>query len=172
MIGYNTLLALAWLTAAPTEEAPLSRFSNSPGLSRVIDLNQQGTILGEREVIEAGMTLSVNGYLRRGQRDCDLPIPEGFTHFEVARLSETGSVVGFATRPLGHPQGNQRACVWDSERDRVELLDLPDSFRGSCAFDIDADATTVCGYLVGRDPPRMLPCIWQRSGQGWPCRPT
>jgi probable HAF family extracellular repeat protein len=49
------------------------------------------------------------------------------------------------------------------------LLDLPDGFRGSCAFDIDAHGTTACGYLVGRDPPRLLPCIWQRSAQSWQC---
>ncbi len=165
----QVFLAHRRLPARCAANETLVRFSHSPGWSVVLDCNQQGLVLGEHEVADPEIGLSLNPYLRRGDEDLSLPIPESFTHIEVARLSETGLVVGFATRPIGHPEGNQQACIWDSQNARVELLEIPDGFRGSSAFDIDADGSTVCGYVVGRDPPRLTPCVWQRSATDWRC---
>jgi uncharacterized membrane protein len=96
-----------------------------------------------------------------------VPIPETFTHVEVQALDGRDQVVGFATRPAGHPQGNQRAFVHDLSRGSTVLLPLPNEFRGSCAFDISRDGTCVSGYVVGRAPPRMSPCVWTRRHEEW-----
>ncbi len=162
------LIVLA-VCAAPEENLPLVRFVEPPGISRVLDLSQQGLMLMEREIVEPTSALSPVPMLRKDDLQQSLSIPKSFTHREVYRLSENGWAVGFATRPMGHPQGNQQACIWEFSSGRVVLLELPDGFRGSCAFDIDASASTVSGYLTGRDPPRLLPCLWQRDEEQWKC---
>lgn len=169
MRGIWGLLLIIVSSAHCAAEPALLRFSQSPGWSGVLDCNQQGLILGEHEVAEPAIGLSLQPLLRRGDVDLPLPIPESFTHIEVSRVSENGLVIGFATRPIGHPQGNQQACVWYSQTGQVQLLDTPDGYRGSSAFDIDAAGLTASGYVVGRDPPRLSPCIWQRSGALWRC---
>ena len=147
------------------------RFVDSPGHHTVRDLNQQGLILEEREVVEPSLVSTLTPFLRRQDRSQPLPIPDGFTHREVYRLSDKGMAVGFASRPMGHPRGSQRACVWDEASGGVERLGLPSSYRGSCAFDIDAQGTTISGFLTGRDPPRLLPCVWRLESSVWHCTP-
>jgi hypothetical protein len=79
-------------------------------------------------------------------------------------------VVGFVTRPGGDPDGSQRAFVWTTAEPKPELLPLPDTFRDSCAFDGSHDARVISGYVLGRDPPRLQPCVWRREAAGWSCQ--
>ena len=112
----------------------------------------------------------MESYVRVDGTDRSVPIPEEFTHVEPQVITNSGHVIGFATRPAGHPQGNQRAWVWAIDQPVAELLPLPDGFRGSCAFDSSQDAHRVCGYVLGRDPPRMIPCVWDKGSDGWTCQ--
>ncbi len=171
MVSLRCLLAFTLTASAPAETDSLVRFTHSPGYHTVRDLNSPGLILEEREVVEPSGVSTLTPFLRQQDRSRPLPIPEDFTHREVYRLSDSGMAVGFASRPMGHPQGSQRACVWDAASGRVELLELPDSYRGSCAFDINAQGTTISGFLTGRDPPRLLPCVWRREPTVWRCTP-
>jgi hypothetical protein len=167
-----TVMAIAlWLAPRPAGAVELTTLNNSPGVSEVLSVNRQGTILGRREIADAG-ALSMELYLREGNVDRAVPIPEGFTHVEAQVITDRSQVVGFATRPLGTPGGLQRGLVWTIAQDRPELLPIPDGFGGSCAFDAAQDGRSVCGYVLGSGPPRMIPCVWQRpeDGSEWSCQ--
>jgi hypothetical protein len=147
----------------------LMTFRNSPAISEVISLNDRGMILGRRELmLEAGL-LSMESYLRVDGRDGPVPVPDEFTHVEPRVITPSGHVVGFATRPADDPRGNQRAWVWAVTEAVPELLPLPRGFRGSCGLGATRDARRVIGYVLGSDPPRLQPCVWQREESGWSC---
>ncbi len=146
----------------------LEMFTNSPGFCEVTGLNRAGWVLGRREMAGPG-TLTLTPFLRKDGRDESIPIPDDFTNVEVLGLSDSGHLVGFATRPLGHPQGNQRAVVWDANSASSVLLPLADGYRGSCAFDISQDGCHAVGFLLGRDPARLKPCRWDRADETWSC---
>ena len=154
---------------ADAEESKLQLIENSSGISRVVDLNANGQIIGLREIVERGIGLRQQSFFRSGDRDVVVPLLKGFTNMEPLALSDNGMVVGYAGRPLGHPQGSLRAFLWDVRGDAsVGLGTLPDD-RSSHAFDISADGHLVTGYSVGRDPARMVPCVWEQVDGVWCC---
>ena len=136
----------------------------------VVHLNERGDRLEQVEALDADSLLSLSARIHTHEgEELPVPIPEMFTNIDVFRLSNAGQVVGTATRPVGDPRGNQSGIVHDRRKKTTELLPHPESYRGSSAFDISADGNRVSGFVVGRDPPRVQPCVWQRGQDGWEC---
>ena len=63
MWASQSLIVLAAWTI-PLADPPLVRFVEPPGISRVLDLSQQGLMLIEREVIESTSALSFAPFQR------------------------------------------------------------------------------------------------------------
>lgn len=152
------------------ESPPLQLIDNSIGLSRVVDLNARGDILGTKEV-ELQFGLGQESFFRRGTKESKIALPDNFTNLEPQSLSDTGTVVGYVSRVIGHPNGSLRAFAWDTTTATHHHLELPPDMTGSVALDISSDATVISGYLSGSNPARMLPCIWQAGGKSWKCTP-
>jgi uncharacterized membrane protein len=125
--------------------------------------------LGEKEFVEADSSLSERPFFLA--RDIERPIPvlQGFTTTRLFALSDTDVVVGYASRPPG-PAGNMSAFIWSAAGESITELPRADTYLSSCAFDISRDGLTVSGYVVGRDPPRMCPCVWTCNQGTWSCR--
>ncbi|MDG2385401.1 MAG: hypothetical protein P8N76_27265 [Pirellulaceae bacterium] len=149
------------LTASPTDY-----------FAEVQDLTPEGDQLIQREVADGKFSTALKSFVLPNENTQALPIPilDRFTTVNAFKLSHSGLVVGFAVRSLGHPQGSQRAFVWNWKTDKLEALHPPALFRDSCAFDISADGSVVSGFIVGRDPPRVIPCVWQRRADDWICQ--
>ncbi|MCA9172553.1 MAG: hypothetical protein KDB23_33035, partial [Planctomycetales bacterium] len=62
---------------------------------------------------------------------------------------------------------SQRSLVLNVNNAEQEWLPIPGDYRDSVACDLSADGKAVTGYVIGRDPPRMLPCVWEKSAAGW-----
>ncbi|MCA9172554.1 MAG: hypothetical protein KDB23_33040, partial [Planctomycetales bacterium] len=62
---------------------------------------------------------------------------------------------------------SQRSLVLNVNNAEQEWLPIPGDYRDSVACDVSADGKVVTGYVIGRDPPRMLPCVWEKSATGW-----
>ncbi len=171
---YAAWMLTLMIGACPAQDAwpaegELITFRNSPAITEVISLNNQRAILGRHEVAAEGV-LSMEHYLRVDGQDRTVPIPRDFTHVEPQVITDSGHVVGFATRPAGSPTGSQRTFVWAIGENHPDLLPVPETFYDSCAFDSSQDARRVAGYALGRDPPRMIPCVWSRTATGWTCQ--
>ncbi len=173
-----SLLALApftgcWRVAASNDlrvrnvagdDFTLEVFDNSRTLSRALAINATGQIIGLREVAdEAGTQLSEQPFFFDGQKMTTLPLLDGYTNLEIRALSDSGSVVGYASRPLGHPQGSLTGFVWDSKTGKMTRLMPAGQDTGCHAQAISADGTRITGYTAGSLPSRMLPCLWTWS---------
>ena len=162
------LLCVGMAMDAAAEDRKLDLIDNSSGISQVFDLNARGEILGTKEV-QTPLGLGQEPFFRSGPRELKIGLLEGFTHLEPKALSDTGLVVGYASRTIGHPDGSLRAFLWEAtSQQTVNLGTLPGD-RGSIAFDISSDGSIVTGYSTGRDPARMLPCFWERIDSRWKC---
>ena len=150
---------------------PLQLIDNSVGLSQVVDLNSRGEVLGTKEVEIRGLGLGQEPFFQRGANESKIEFPRGFTNLEPQALSDTGVVVGYVSRVIGHPDGSLRAFAWDTATATHAHLELPDGMKGSVALDVSSDASVISGYLTGSNPARMLPCIWQADGRSWNCTP-
>lgn len=166
--------ALVWLLLAAHVAADEDqRFTLWPsnGFREVLDLNVGGDRLEQREEPDADAILSLRSRIHsHAGVEYEVPIPTSFTNADVYRLSDAGQIVGTATRPLGSEKGSQLAFVRDWQRESTELLRPPASYRGSCAWDITSDGSTACGFVVGRDPPRVQPAVWHRQQGIWTCQ--
>ena len=140
--------------------------------AEVLDQNRRGDLLVQREVADTPFSTSLATFIHpAGQKDAArLPCPPNFTSVSFFHISDTAKVIGFATRPLGNPKGNQRAFLWDWTEQQFTELPVPKTFRGSCAFDLSANGKTVCGFILGASPARITPCVWQHSEKGWNCQ--
>lgn len=146
-------------------DGTLHAFRNSVGLTEVLAISDAGTLLGRREKLTSVRSLRQHPFLRRDGKDEELPIPSGFTSIDVFGLSEAGSVVGYTTRPIGHPNGSQRAVVWSNGAPTV--LPVAAGYRDAVGHDMDAAGSLVTGIQLGRDPPRIVPCVWHRTDDQW-----
>lgn len=132
---------------------------NSETFSQATAINSKGSIVGIREVTEAatGITaqksfyFGVHGHL-------DMPVPDSFTNVEATGISDSEWVIGYATRPIGHPNGNLNGVVWSPETGAVVILPLPEGDRACHAQSVSADGKNVAGYSTG--PSRLRPVLW------------
>lgn len=144
-----------------SDDFALEVFDNSPTLSQALAINATGQIIGLREVAdEAGTQLSQRPFFIEGQQMTTIPLLEDYSNLEIRALSDTGLVVGYASRPLGHPQGSVTGFVWDSKTGKMTRLMPADQDIACHAQGISGDGTRITGYTAGSEPSRMLPCLW------------
>jgi len=164
LFGIMSTVLLGQTTAvAELQVTPVDHYAE------VLDQNRRGDLLVQREVADTPFSTSLATFIHpAGQKDAvGLPCPPNFTSVSFFHISDTAKVIGFATRPLGNPKGNQRAFLWDWTEQQFTELPVPKTFRGNCAFDISADGKTVCGFVLGANPARITPCVWHHTKNGW-----
>lgn len=175
------VIALSFQLVAVAEETPIKvpteggqvtlSFPNTIGLSQVLDLNDRGQLLGMREVPLANIGLEQETFFYDDSGPHVVPKLEDFTNVQPESISNTGRVVGYVSREIGHPEGSLLGFVWDAPDGELQgLAALPD-YHASHATDIAADGRRVVGYSTGRNPPRMTPCLWEEADGKWTCTP-
>ncbi len=148
----------------------LDIIDNSPTFSHSLDINKKGQMIGVREVADqAGHVYSQESFFIDGSETIKLPLLEGFTSIEILALSDTGRVVGYASRPIGHPEGSLTGIVWDSATKKLTRLPPIAGDLACHAQDISADGRQITGYSSGFSPARLRPCVWswQEDSQSW-----
>ena len=171
---------LSWLIAciasAPSmsiaADDGLQLIDNSDCISQVVAINATGQIVGLRDVASPGVGLTPKVFFRQtaadGANEQPIPPRTGFTGIVPEAISDSGDVVGHVTR-IPHAEGSFKAFVWNGKRKEPELLPVVDGFSAARAFDVSADGRIVSGYVVGRNPPREIPCVWQAGEKQWTC---
>jgi probable HAF family extracellular repeat protein len=152
-IGLNSTLA--------QDQYQVRAVVNSETFSQIIALNANLDVIGSREIPE-GPTRSMRNFYRGNsdEKDTEIPVPNGFTNLEVQALSDTGLVVGYISRPAGHPKGSLFAFVWNGKSKEFTQLDPLAGHTASHAQDISADGQFITGYCTGTEPPGLRPCVW------------
>lgn len=137
----------------------LQIFDNSTTFSQGLAINAGGSIIGQREIANADLTIFSNEYFFcDGKRMSVVPAVEGFTNVELQALSDNNLAAGFATRPMGNPDGGVIAIVWDTSTTQATKLPRPAETVATHAQDISADGRRVSGYATGEG--RLRPCVW------------
>ncbi|MCU0720637.1 MAG: hypothetical protein MUC83_13090, partial [Pirellula sp.] len=96
---------------------------NSDTFSQASAINSIGSIIGTREVIgENVAVISQKSFYFGDLGHKDMPLPETYTNVEATGISDTDLVVGYATRPIGHPKGNLDGVAWDPKTDQIAIL--------------------------------------------------
>lgn len=164
-LTFLTMLACnhTFLATEPTVQL----IDNSVGFSQVIDLNESGNVLGTREVTVEPSGLATEPYYWQDNRQLKIKLLAGYTNIAPQALSDTGLVVGYATRFVGNPAGNMQAFLWDVATDQPLSLETLPGYRTSHACSVNRKGTVISGYVVGADPPRMMPCVWERIDGNW-----
>ncbi|RMF39548.1 MAG: hypothetical protein D6753_13535 [Planctomycetota bacterium] len=148
----------------------LQVFDNSDSYSCVLDLNRHGHVIGVREASNPeGTIFSQKYWYSDGSDSVDLPLVEGYTNVVGEAISDTGLVVGFASRRIGHTDGSLIGFVWDSRTGKSTKLPPHGDDNASHAQDISADGTRISGYTTGANPARLRPCVWSwdAGSQSW-----
>ena len=125
---------------------PLIVIDESEWITQVIDHRTASHILGQREVKTADGArdlIPFYGDYSDKLASRTIPVPPTFTNVQMFALSDTGRVVGFASRPMGTSNRNLQGIVWEAVNDQIHLLDPPTTYHGSCAYDISADGRRV-----------------------------
>jgi len=151
------------------EERPITLIDNSVGISQVVGLNSHGQIVGKKEIQAEPLGLRQIPYFHSDNVEVRLEVLDKYTNIEPEALSDSGHVVGYVSRPIGHPDGSQQAFVWDSTTHRTTGLGMLPGDRGSHALDINSDGSIIVGYSTGANPARMVPCVWEKIDHGWGC---
>lgn len=141
---------------------------NSLTMSQATAINAQGAMIGSREVANANKTILRSlSFFCKADQSADMPVPKDFTNVEACAISDNDVVVGYTSRPMGHPEGSLRAVVWKPLVETLEILPLPDDDSASHAQDISADGTRITGYSTGLE--RLRPVVWQwrEQPQAW-----
>lgn len=139
----------------------LDIIDNSDTFSHALDINSQGQMIGVREVAdESGAIFGQECFFLDGKTTTKLPLLEGFTSIDMLALSDTGRVVGYASRPIGHPEGSLLGIMWDAQTQKLSRLPPVAGDLASHAQDISADGKRISGYSSGFGPPRLRPCVW------------
>lgn len=152
------------------EKFKLDIFDNSATFSQALAINSTGQVIGFREVAdEAGTMFSQEPFFIDGKRATRVPLLDEYTNTEARALSDNGLVVGYCSRPIGHPEGSVTGFVWDSKTGAMTRL-MPAGKDVSChAQSISAAGDRITGYTAGSEPSRMLPCVWDwnQSEKKW-----
>ncbi|MCA9127041.1 MAG: hypothetical protein KDB22_08145 [Planctomycetales bacterium] len=143
-------------------EGILEVLDNSATFSQVIAMNGEGAVLGLREVEAEEKALTSQAFFYKdSETSRDAPVLDGYTNTELQALSDNGMAVGYASRPIGHPQGSFTAILWNGKSGKLSDLGKLDGDLASHAQDISADGQRVVGYSTGSHPARTRLCLWQ-----------
>ncbi|MCU0710879.1 MAG: hypothetical protein MUC43_02385 [Pirellula sp.] len=141
---------------------------NSDTFSQATAINANGSIIGTREVIGEDISiLSQKSFYFGELGHKDMPIPETFTNVEATGISDTELVIGYATRPAGHPKGNLDAVTWDPKTDEIVVLPRAEGDAACQAQSVSSNGRMITGYSTG--PARMRPVVWTKESNagGW-----
>lgn len=105
--------------------------------------------------------------LVNGKSIVRLPLLKGYTATFPAAISDSGVVVGRASKPA--PQGvtvplRNQAFVWEASKGMQGLGVLAGDLA-SFASDITRDGRRISGFSVGEN--RVRPCYWESAGSEW-----
>ena len=105
--------------------------------------------------------------LAKGKTMITLPLLAGYTATHPAAISDTGLVVGRASKPA--PRGQRvylrnQAFIWDEATGIRGLGALKDD-SASFACGVTRDGTCISGVSVGDG--RIRACVWNRVGDAW-----
>lgn len=135
---------------------------HSTTLSYVTAINKNGDVIGSREIADRTFLKQIPFFQAAGKKPVDLPKLAGYTNLEAENVSDTGLVVGYASRAQAMP-GKTTAFVWDSHTGKtIDLGQLPTDINAH-AQDISSDGKRITGYSLGAEPARLRPCLWEYS---------
>jgi hypothetical protein len=133
--------------------------ANSPTISQATGMNASGSLIGTFEVSDLnGATMKTMSFYQGKFGYKPIPIPKSFTSFEAVGISDGERVIGYATRPIGHPDGTLKGIVWEPESEEFTILPPAEGDRACHAQDISADGLRISGYSTG--PDRLRPIVW------------
>ena len=132
-------------------------------------LNGRGDLVGfewAEEKDRPGVVAQVP-FFARGRTMITLPLLAGYTATQPAAISDTGLVVGRASKPA--PRGQRvdlrnQAFIWDEATGIRGLGALKDD-SASFACGVTRDGTCISGVSVGNN--RIRACVWERVGDAW-----
>ena len=137
------------------------------------DLNDRGDLIGFEWVEEKNLpgVVSQVPFYAKGKNLIVLPLLTGYTATHPAAVSETGLVVGRASKPA--PPGQRvylrnQAFVWDEAGGIRGLGALKDD-SASLACGVAGDGTCISGLSIGDN--RVRACVWERDGLIWKATP-
>ena len=156
----------------PAVETPyrLRLIDQSDTVTQGLAINIRGDLVGRREYSDRIGLATIPFYLVGGIHYEPKLLPS-FTNIEVEGLSDTGLVVGYTSRAPVADGGSLLAYVWSPDGEIKELSPVKGDVS-SHAHDVDSAGTRITGYSIGRNPPRIRPCLWEldRSTATWTCR--
>jgi uncharacterized membrane protein len=150
------------------ERGEIEWFHNSSTLSQAIAINNQGSVIGTREVPDKAGAMWIPRPFYSGTFGTkDIPTPNAYTNFEPIGISDTELVIGYATRPSGSKDGSLIGTVWDPKQDAFTLLPKAEGDNVNHPQAISADGKRITGYTTG--PNRLRPALWEYdpSQQQW-----
>jgi uncharacterized membrane protein len=132
-------------------------------------LNGRGDVVGFEwleQKAQPGVVSQVPFYAR-GKALITLPLLAGYTMTYPAGVSDTGLVVGRASKPA--PRGQRvhlrnQAFLWDEAKGIRGIGALKDD-SASFACGVTRDGTCISGVSVGDN--RIRACVWDRVGETW-----
>jgi uncharacterized membrane protein len=132
-------------------------------------LNGRGDLVGFQwlEQKEQPGMLSQVPFYAKGKTLISLPLLAGYTATHPAAISDTGLVVGRASKPA--PRGQRvhlrnQAFIWD-EANGIRGLGALQEDSASFACGVTRDGTCISGVSVGDG--RIRACVWERVGNAW-----
>jgi uncharacterized membrane protein len=132
-------------------------------------MNGRGEVVGFEWVEAEGHpgVVEQKPFFAKGQEMTYLPLLKGYTATSPAAVSDTGLVVGRASKPA--PRGvrvplRNQAFAWDAETGIRGLGALEEDWA-SFACGVARDGRRISGYSVGDN--RVRACVWERDGDGW-----
>jgi uncharacterized membrane protein len=135
----------------------------------VTGLNSRGDLVGfqwQEEKLQPGIISQVPFYTT-GKTLIPLPLLKGYTATHPAAVSDTGLVVGRASKP-GSPTHRvhlrNQAFIWDEAKGMRGLGALKDD-SASYACGVSRDGTRICGVTVGDN--RIRACVWELVNGEW-----
>ena len=155
-------------------EYQLEVLDNSDTFSQAIGIDAHGNLLGSREVADpSGTIFSEECFYVDARGTVALPKLPDFSNVVYQEISDTGRAVGYASRPVGHPEGSLRAVVWDRATGRITSLGALPGDVSSHAQSISADGKRIAGYSTGSEPARLRPCVWtfDDAAERWQAEP-
>ena len=132
-------------------------------------LNGRGDLVGFEWVEEKNQpgVVSQVPFFAREKAMITLPLLAGYTATHPAAISDTGLVVGRASKPALPGQRvhlRNQAFIWDEATGIRGLGALKDD-SASFACGVSRDGTRISGVSVGDN--RIRACVWERVGDAW-----
>ena len=160
------------LCGQTTADDALMILDNSESISQATCLNQQGHLLGTKEVDLGDQTLGTRAFFWDGEERV-MPTLVAFTNMHLEALADNDLAVGYASRASAPGEPNLVAAVWQPRTQSLRGLPPAEGLATCHAMDVNSDGTRIVGYSVGNQ--KMVPCLWTLDGtaafdEQWKCQ--